>query len=122
MHTAGDVAQTSHGSSGAPAVDGASTASHQSDEDQGGALLTARVGNPRKRPVAETTSEELWKRCTAMRHVSHVGEAEARNLGMASELTSAAASSSGDVDSEKRTWSRLVEPFTHMACTYPLLH
>jgi hypothetical protein len=45
------------GSSDGRADDGAGTASQQMDEGQGGALLAARAGNPRKRPVAVTSDE-----------------------------------------------------------------
>ena len=88
------------GSSDARADDGAGTASQQMDEGQGGALLAARAGNPRKRPVAVTSDEELWTRCTAMRRVSHAAEAEARHLDVPPDLASATASSSRGVDSE----------------------
>ena len=87
------------GSSDARADDGAGTASQQMDEGQGGALLAARAGNPRKRPVAVTSDEELWTRCTAMRRVSHAAEAEARHLDVPPDLASATASSSRGVDS-----------------------
>ena len=88
------------GSSDARADDGAGTASQQMDEGQGGALLAARAGNPRKRPVAVTSDEELWTRCTVMRRVSHAAEAEAHPLDVPFDLAPATPSSSRDVDSE----------------------